>query len=427
MAEVMAFRVMGGLCLWGSAVCLTVPERNEYGYIAVVILLAGVAMDLSYRLRDYLFLRLPALLLPLLGLIFISNDQFAVRIADRYQRDYIVQLIFMKEHWFAITIVPVMIYLLAIVFISNYDLVYWSYKRNFIAGLIPGIVLMFINFFSLHKGFDTYFLALLYVIIGSFCLRQLRLGALSDNRVKIINGVAMGALALVCAGVSKFLMQFERLDWINVYTGIFVGLGYLMQWMAAIAVYVTDKLRDAYVYADSLFHGKEAKYFDDTERVVDKTTKGVQAPPVNEKVLLVLLIIAAIVVVALLLRYIIPRMERRKLVRRHRRLSKPAFVMVHESGEGEKRQRKEKGNRGKIRATYRQYLLLILKRGAFWNPGDTSKDIGRMAMFYGEQEKSAEELRQIYIKVRYSPEYEPDNEEVRKAKELIRQLKMDKA
>lgn len=426
MAEVMAFRVMGGLCLWGSAVCLTVPERNEYGYIAVVILLAGVAMDLSYRLRDYLFLRLPVLLLPLLGLFFISNDQFAVRIADRYQRDYIVQLIFMKEHWFAVTMVPVMLYLLAIAVLSGYNLVYWSYKRNFIAGLVPGTVLMFINFFSYHKGFDTYFLALLYVIIGSFCLRQLRLGALSDNRVKIINGVAMGALVLACAGFSKLLMQLERLDWIHIYTGIFTGLGLAMQWTAAAAVYVTDKLRDAYVYTDALFHGKEAKYVDDTERVIAKNAKGIQAPPVDEKVIIILLVILAVVLLVLLIRYVIPRLERKKLVRRHRRLSKPSFIMVHESAEPEKRQRKEKGNRGKIRAAYRQYLLLILKRGAFWNAGDTSADIGKMAMFYGEQERQAEELREIYIKVRYSPEYEPENEEVQKAKQLVKQLKSSK-
>lgn len=422
MAELMALRVMGGLCLWCSAVCLTVPGRKEYAYFLAVILLAGVGIDISYRLRDYRFLRLPVLFLPLLGIFLVKSDRFVILSAEYYRVSYLSEVVFLKEHWFVITIVPVLLYLLIISEISGHNLVYWSYKRNFIVGLVLGTVLIFINFLSYHESFDTYFLAFLYVTIGSFCLRQLRLGLTTDNRVKAINGGAMTAMVILCAVLSKLLMRLERLNWTGFFSGIFLVVGYVMQIFATVTAYLSEKTQELYMWAESIFTGKDAKYFDDAERVVQENANGIQMSPWSEKASIILLGVLAVVFILVLIRFLIPRLEKRKLVRRYRRLSRPKFISVQEAGIREKKYKKEKGNRGRIRAAYRQFLFLVLKSGYVFAPGDTSKDIEDLVGFYGEKEEKAKHLREIYLKVRYMEDYEPTAEEVKAAKRIVHEI-----
>ena len=424
MAEIMAIRVMGGLCLWSSGLCLVAPGHDQYAFIIAEIILAGVGMDISYRLREHGFLRLPALFLPLIGMAVANSYQITVSIAAQYDRVYFPALLFLKEHRFSLAVIPVMLYLLAISEVGTYKLVYWSYKRNFIFGLIPATALVFFNFLSYHRTFDTYFLVFLYVVIGSFCMHQLRLGEASDRRVKLINALSMGGLTLVAAGVSKFLMQFERLDWIHIWSGLFLGVGYAMQGMAAAATAVTEVLQDLYLWADTFFTGKMVKSYDNTHLVYD--TSGTHAHPVDEKTALVVASVIFIVLLIAMIIWLLPRLQKRTVVKRYRRMHKPVVSWTQQTGIRVKKEKREKGNRGKIRATYREYLLMVLKRGAFWEVGDTSKDITEKAMFYGETEKCAEELREIYLKVRYATDYEPEAEEVKKARRLLKQLKSEK-
>ena len=88
----------------------------------------------------------------------------------------------------------------------------------------------------------------------------------------------------------------------------------------------------------------------------------------------------------------------------------------------EKRKEKARGAKRKLRNYYRKYLLYSKKMGTQIVQSDTSEDVMKKNEVVAGMRPSENELRTLYAKTRYVDGYEPTNDEVRRAKELMKSL-----
>lgn len=83
---------------------------------------------------------------------------------------------------------------------------------------------------------------------------------------------------------------------------------------------------------------------------------------------------------------------------------------------------KATSNRRKVRKTYTAYLRLLQGKGMFRRLTDTSQDVLNASAEYTDPEKSRD-LRNIYIRARYHTDLPVPDEDVRKAGEILRELR----
>ncbi len=82
-------------------------------------------------------------------------------------------------------------------------------------------------------------------------------------------------------------------------------------------------------------------------------------------------------------------------------------------------------NRAHVRQLYRTFLRQEVRRGMTLRPSDTSEDVLRKLHQDADLE-SAAALRKIYIQARYDQSHPVSHEQVKKAKEALKQLQDDK-
>ena len=92
-----------------------------------------------------------------------------------------------------------------------------------------------------------------------------------------------------------------------------------------------------------------------------------------------------------------------------------------EGASGVRRNRRETGNRGKVRKIYREFLSLSRKKGIKITDKMTSEEIlNAIKTIFDEQ--SAVALRDVYIVARYNEHADISNEQVRIAREALKQF-----
>ena len=91
------------------------------------------------------------------------------------------------------------------------------------------------------------------------------------------------------------------------------------------------------------------------------------------------------------------------------------------SREKQKRDRLGHSNRERIRRIYQRFLKFLRSKGAELHPSQTTAEIHLQALGWTERRPAAE-LRDLYRTARYDPKAEITAEQVRKAKELLREM-----
>jgi len=407
-AEMFVLRTLTWLCLVMAATIPVSDLTNDYPFFAAIYGVCAITAAISYQLKEHDRLRFLPAVLPLLT-VPLAHDGIL---------------------WVAPLIMTG--YFIYIGISERYDTIFWEFQRLFFKGLILSVIItlcymVMVNFYMQKKVYDEYLFLLGFVLLGSYILRILRLGTTKSWKVRVLNGAMLFGTLLLATVLAGGVTLLGLLDWSMIAEILLLPLGIILNAFANLVVLITRK---------------PAKFYDKYDKIADKYAKNLpEQKPWGERrfeekaqlitkdqmyanrVIAVLVIVGIIALVVILYFFI-------RYIRDHQR---PNYYMGDQDTLSceydyyyEKARKKERSARGRLRNIYRQYLLYNVGQGIRIRQSDTSGDVMDKNEEAFGQRAEEKELRELYVKVRYSEDYEPTGSEVRRAKQLLKQLKAGK-
>lgn len=392
MSLLVAVKAFGDLCLYAAAAA-TLARWAENPAMALLwsILLASVGVGLGGMAERRRWIRIPALAIPLLGLFFVKNTLDLLLLA------------------------PILAYTAAVILRGRYDLDHGHYYDFFFRGLAGlGLFLLFTL-----VGMDwrpTLFYGSLYLLVGFFLLRQLRLGAGNGwqdkalNLTALLTAVATGGL--VCAavwGLYKFGTLLLQLLWIP--------LRYLLE-----ALWLLLQLLPIGELPPPPPIPEGTEYVPDLPLPPYDFEPGAVKDPVAAGPLALAIVVTTLFLIGV---FFLVRRMLRILAERRDRTDSPVYT-ERVSASPRRRREAPGSNREKIRAIYRKFLQLIRRRGAKLRPADTSAEV-LVSSARLTDPAAAEALRALYLTARYDEDRDVSDQQVKEAKELLKTLQREKS
>lgn len=316
----------------------------------------------------------------------------------------------------AAVMTPMVIYTLFLIRKGHFALAYGPYYDFFVSGLkFLGLAILFATIAMDWTAMLPY--ALIYLALGVFLLRQLRLGALSGWKDKFLNFLTLAGAVALGGGICLGLWLLSRLrfpasdlvEWILTY--VLYGVSLLMGLGSSLSEWLAKVLPEGFGFGDHTETpdlSLPAYEFHVGEEVLPNDT-------VRSLVGLAFLVFAAVSVFLLI----------RRMVRMLRRGQKTAVRQVFTeslSPTGRKKREKFASNRAKVRTFYRKFLQYVRDRGITVHHSHTSADVlSHAAPVVDAQDADA--LRQIYLSARYDEEHEVTNEQVKDARRLYQKIR----
>ncbi|MBQ8638586.1 MAG: hypothetical protein IJ468_05405 [Lachnospiraceae bacterium] len=241
-----------------------------------------------------------------------------------------------------------------------------------------------------------------------------------QKRYQVINLVSIAAVFLVSwlistdvvrNGLGLLISLFYEHVAAPLIMGISMAAGYLVIGIIRIIGFLFDFL--GIKGGDSNSNFVQELSFAPEEAVLLETGEGNE---IVGKILLAIVILAVIVLLVLFFRWLSTREtgERWELAAEEKRR------------EGEASSREPQAERvlssaAQVRRYYRKFLRLYLERGAYLHRSYTSQDVERNAKNVFSNHEAMEQMRELYIKARYSQKVQ--KEDVVLAKQLYRQIR----
>ena len=328
--------------------------------------------------------------------------------------------------WQIIQFLPAWLYSCVILWSGRYVVSYMEFENHFsFTGKF--YFLMFIGIAFLHRipealsGSIPYFS--LYILSGIFLMRVLR----AEGKLSALNNAAV-LIALLAAAVAITVFRAPQLVSavlsflynnvvIWVLTGlamVVAGIGYGFYYLFAFLVSIFGREP---VEPDLEF-GEMAQEILGAEIVENQGL-----PLVWLKVALLTLLAIAIIITLILI-------CRRLLGSKAAAKTESAYKVEQERLERKASSKaggrfRPKDPRLAVRWYYRKYLKEGVSRGGYLTPPDTSRSVQKKFAHYFTAETSGE-LREVYIKSRYSQKSSIENSDANEAQELWKTLKGDK-
>ena len=313
---------------------------------------------------------------------------------------------------------PAVIYPIVILAAGWFGVFYWDYRNHVLWSSVVLLLMMLFSQARAARPLPVIF-GLGSLLLGFFTLRQLRFGAQTSPKQKLLE---LGALCTVPAAA---------------FAGVFL-LGktkdvaaWLMEWVFYPLAFVLQKLVDLIDMFINLFEFSEPFPPPEIEEpeIAAEFAEGTSPIPqvqnpdemLDSNIVTVVLIIAAILAVLAVV-WIYLRMRENR--RRHALLDRDEMEMIDVDAGLPRapRDAERKSNRRKIRRIYERYLKLLRQRNFFRQPQDSSQDIAEKTRALSAKEP-ADELRALYILARYHPNAGITNAQVRRARQLLQLLR----
>ena len=365
---------------------------NSYLLFLAVLLLSCVSLSLSHKFRDKIGIRIITSLIPIIAFVLCQKPL-----------DYLVVGI------------PVLATVLLGIF-KRANLDYWNYISTFKIVCAIFFVFVLLALLTNLNYYNVMFYGIIALIIGVFVSRELRLGAHTTTKEKLYNIAFVATVPIILAIL--FLVIFRpNVSFGKVFEYIlvpFASIFYLfIKLFSLISNLVVQQEPEPTQEIENVIHGYEEEFIDYN----DKPSKDNPIVRTNyDYIFIIATIIIAVIVITIIVIRIIKAMKKDSIYKIEFQTIDSESIFV----ESEKTDRRSNGY--KIRKFYLKYLSLIETYGIFRKKHNTSLDILERASEVITSEKQ-EELRQLYIKARYSDENSITDEDVDYAKELFKSIK----
>ena len=316
---------------------------------------------------------------------------------------------------------PAILYPEMILFSARFSASYWEYNNH---ARSAGVVLLLLLLFSQTP--NARLLPVIFgtgtLILGAFTLRQLRFGAETGPKQKLLELLSLCSLTAAAWLVARALTGMRQIFlWLT--ERVFYPIGLLIQRLAAWLSEFTSLARQDQT-------GSEGPPTPEpTLMMPEQAMEFQELPPADEAVsgaalfrpILVVLGIAACVIAVWLVVFLYRRLRdsRTDEIREDRE------NLQTEAEEGRGRvpgETERRSNRRKIRRVYEKYLKLLQRRAFVRQSQDSSQEILVKTRSISAEEPAAA-LRQLYIQARYRPDAVITGAQVREAKRLLRRIK----
>ena len=310
--------------------------------------------------------------------------------------------------------VPMAIYCTALICKKQFHLEYDAYCNFFPTSLF--IIAAMIFFAALNLNWSELFPYLgAYLFAAIFLLRQLRMND-GGCQGHWLNLLLMMAILALCGAICGVLVMWYQYG--GIFRWLFSWISGLFKAFAYIVTYVVTRFANWFSNLMQRIEFPDRKS-DDIRTMILNFAENAKTLEPNE--LLGMIWSAVFLLAVLFVAWIVGR----KLLRmmRGRKISGSRVVYTESVHVTEKRrQEKSIGNRAKVRALYRRFLVLVQKRGGKIQPNHTSRDVLQTAVRFVDPENSRD-LRKLYLSARYDENTDVTDEQVRMVRKLYHRLK----
>lgn len=398
MSFVLAVKTLSMLCLYFMGLSIFNPWKDAGLLMVVTMLLCAFATGIGARFQEKKTIRILVALLPFLSFLLAQSS---------------IQVIFL---------VPPIIYTGMYLVTGKWNTEYLTYKAFFQVSGILCILFLLVCMAGMTGFNTTIVLGTMYLVLGTFVLRQFRMGPGTGPKGKWMDLASLFLLTLAgaaIAGICYLLLTKGASGLIY----IFYPFGYLF----ALIVRLVTKLSNVLHVRESVYPETVPSTEQETETEFTYHTVTQEAPPdappdISGLISLIVGILSVVVVA-----YLFYRLWKWL----HTQETEGVEGEIHyEEIEGTIKQEKRslfRSNRQKIRHIYLQYLVYLNVHGIFRKRSDSSEDVLRMTKEHLASENGkaaiAERLREIYILARYEEKNKIDDTMVQEAKELLKAIK----
>ncbi|MBE5905533.1 MAG: hypothetical protein E7277_01900 [Lachnospiraceae bacterium] len=406
MKELMVCKSLSMVCLIEAFVLVECRFVDIWPYLLAIMLGTVVGADISYCLQEKGILRYVPMVLPGMAVFFTQN-------------------LFLQLY-----VSVVIIYLMLVAYGNLYDVEYQTYRRAFgimllIAGGLTILFMFLVSFVQRSDRVEPYAILIAHVLLGSYVLRQARLGIEKDGREKVLNVVLLVGvvgMAVFLTGIIKILLMLDAGEIISF---LLLPIGILLNLVTQLFMKAGTPLGKKVhkLEEENIMHKKIIDKVKVGESRFKQPKRTSNVPEMNDNWLLAFGIALAVLVVLAIVVFIYYKLRDRYHFR-----SRVAGVRGFTFERLESMPRKAKrghGNREKIRNSYSNCLRKGKQNGYVFYECDTSADVQERMERYGHTKEKNDRLREAYIRVRYKEDYNPTGEEVRQVRELVRELKSE--
>lgn len=388
MSFLMAVKVLSDLCLYFGIVGGAAPwfGGTELFLLWPALLCAGGVWLAGLSDRGPV-LRLAGLLPPLASLL-LANSLFD-----------------------CILLAPALLYTALLILTGRLDLNRDQYHDFFFrSAVVAGILFLVVLSYSLSDWRTMLFFLSLYLLLGVYLMRQLRLdqsgwGVKGLNFLSLLGTLVLGGVLCLAA---LLVLQLAGPVWGLVCYVLLQGLSVVIYAAAFLCRFLPSlKGREP--------QDVEITTVDDTLQQLEEL-RG-ETNPITDQILTIIGIVLAVLIAALVIW---------RMLKTTRRRSSAASRMVHSERIDVPRETGPvlfRSDRDKVRRSYRKFMLLLLNRTQL-KASYTSMEINNSAAFL-QNEAPADRLRQLYLTARYDQETEVTSQQAKEAKELVKAISKD--
>ena len=385
MSLLFALKILGDLCLWFTLVGAIGPWFGQTMFLLWPGLLLALAAGLACALRDRrpwnsVYLLAPAACLLLPGSIF---------------------------DWLAL--VPPLVYVLVLISRKRFAVDHGHYLDAFTRGLIfAGAVLLLCLIGADLKQAAAY--AAGYVLIGVFLLRQLRLGPQERWQDRLLNLSGLAAVLVLCGLLCLVLWGAARIP----FWSLFLWFFYLLWYAFQAAAWLLSRIRPS-AAAPEQSQSQERPQ----PRLPAFSLEAARREFDPDNALILGILLAAAFAIG---GFFLVRRMLRTLRRDNGAASKR--VWTEPLRNRDPRPVGPVTDRERLRRVYRKFLDLLRRRGVSLSPSQTTAQIHRSAAAAADPEPAGK-LRRLYLPARYDQGAEIGPEQVREARQLLRQIEKE--
>lgn len=414
MNVILLLRVLGVLFYYDALISAVKIVDVNGPIMLCITVLPVLSILLGDRFKEKKFLRNLSSLFPLLILIFMfieSYDPFSI----------------------AALLVPA-IYVVMTNFTERYEVHYYYLQSLLKVMLVLNLATTLYAFKWDSTNVNIFLCCYLSVVTLIFATRGARMG--SDNSVRnasmelaMILGTSFSSFAGV--GIIWFLAKCDVIEKIlDVIGFLFGGIVYLLDslYIKSVVSLQNDKQPEKKELEKVLTDRVEYAGTTDVDNSVNSIAGTTLLTIISVFIFIVLMGCLIVIIKALITSAI-----EMWISSKGENIKYDSNVHVEKDMGIRSKARKSRGNRAKIRKLYKDYIVHVNSTGQVRQKSDTSLDILERSCKNREMNvvsaemaektmQSENELRDLYIKVRYDTEYCPTNADVKKAKALLKDL-----
>lgn len=311
-----------------------------------------------------------------------------------------------------ILLAPALLYTCLLLLTGRLELDRDQYHDFFLrSAVVAGILSLVVISYSLSDWRTLLLFLSLYLLLGVFLMRQLRLdqsswGVRGLNLLSLLGALALGG---VLCGAAWLILQLAGPVW-GVVSTVLVQLLSVLVYAAAFLF--------SFLPSPKGREPQEVEITTNDDLLQQLNALQGRTDPVAGRALTIIGIVLAVLIAALVIWRML-KTTRRRTAAASRMVRSERIDVPRETGPG-----LFLSDRDKVRRSYRRFMRMLLERGAELKESDTTGEISRAAAFLRDG-APADRLRQLYLAARYDQSAEITAQQAREAKELLKTISRD--